>query len=250
MTTIRSNFDAARLTSKALVGFNATRTTRLIAGLDAARLTSKALVGFDTARMVRQIAAVLDSGRMLREALAGLDTTLLVRDAFPGLDSTVMLREAFKVFEPSQLQQALVTARNLLGADGYDADHLAVATSSASSSTPARAPLLPGLADPWGQIQDMQVKDWLPIWISLVGLILAWMALHPKPCLGPEEIEQVVRTGSGWPDDYVDHGPADHQGPNDHHVPAKDQRPHNHHAPTDYECEEPLDSGCLTIRRS
>jgi hypothetical protein len=169
MTTIRSNFDAARL-------------------------TSKALVGFDTARMVRQIAAVLDSGRMLREALAGLDTTLLVRDAFPGLDSTVMLREAFKVFEPSQLQQALVTARNLLGADGYDADHLAVATSSASSSTPARAPLLPGLADPWGQIQDMQVKDWLPIWISLVGLILAWMALHPKPCLGPEEIEQVVRT--------------------------------------------------------
>jgi hypothetical protein len=188
--------DATRAVNRILanLGTNRVTATRLAQHMAAATDTTRLIEGLNSARMVREIAAGLDSNGLLREAFANLDTSRMVREAFPRFDNTAMMREAFKVFEPSQLQRAVVNARDLLEAEGFGLDDLTAARGPIAGSASARAPLLPGLADPWGQIRNMQLKDWIPIWISLVGLLLAWMALHPQSCLSPEEIEQVVRT--------------------------------------------------------
>jgi len=184
MTPILPNFDTTRAVRQLMTGLD---TSRLVRGV--------AATGFDTRRLVREVAATgFDTSRLVREVAAtGFDTSRLVREAFPRFDSTQMMREAFKVFEARHLQRAFATARDLLEAQDLGGDEPTPISAAQAGATSARPPLFPGLADPWGQIRNMQLKDWIPIWIGIVGLILAWMALHPGPSLGPQEIEQLVR---------------------------------------------------------
>jgi hypothetical protein len=208
MTPILPNFDTTRAVRQLMTGLD---TSRLVRGVTASNLATGRMLRevTDTSRLVRGVtASSLVTGRMLREVTAtgfdtsrlvrevaatGFDTSRLVREAFPRFDSTQMMREAFKVFEARHLQRAFATARDLLEAQDLGGDEPTPISAAQAGATSARPPLFPGLADPWGQIRNMQLKDWIPIWIGIVGLILAWMALHPGPSLGPQEIEQLVR---------------------------------------------------------
>ena len=63
-------------------------------------------------------------------------------------------------------------------------------------SVPARAPLLPGLMDPWEQVRFWDLQAWitfLAFLVAVAGLLVAIGQSRPQVGLSPEELEKVIR---------------------------------------------------------
>jgi len=63
-------------------------------------------------------------------------------------------------------------------------------------SVPARAPLFPGLMDPWEQVRFWDLQAWitfLAFLVAVAGLLVAIGQSRPQVGLSPEELEKVIR---------------------------------------------------------
>ena len=63
-------------------------------------------------------------------------------------------------------------------------------------SVPAKAPLFPGLMDPWEQVRFWDLQAWiafLAFLVAVAGLLVAIGQSRPQVGLSPEELEKVIR---------------------------------------------------------
>jgi hypothetical protein len=65
---------------------------------------------------------------------------------------------------------------------------------SAAVALPGNAPLFPGLANPWQQVRNWELKDWVGFFLTVVTILLAVLALRAPRGLTPQEVEQIIRT--------------------------------------------------------
>ncbi len=57
-----------------------------------------------------------------------------------------------------------------------------------------RAPLLPGLANPWQQVRSWDLKDWVLLVLTMVTVLIMVAQLRSPACLTPQEVEQIIRS--------------------------------------------------------
>jgi hypothetical protein len=63
-------------------------------------------------------------------------------------------------------------------------------------SVPAKAPLFPGLMNPWQQVRCWDLQDWitfLAFLVAVAGLLVAMELSRPQVGLSPEDLEKVIR---------------------------------------------------------
>jgi hypothetical protein len=63
-------------------------------------------------------------------------------------------------------------------------------------SVPAKAPLLPGLMNPWQQVRCWDLQAWitfLAFLVAVAGLLVAMEQSRPHVGLTPEDLEKVIR---------------------------------------------------------
>jgi hypothetical protein len=65
---------------------------------------------------------------------------------------------------------------------------------SAAVALPANAPLFPGLANPWQQVRNWEVRDWVAFFLTVVTILLAVAQLRAPGGLTPQEIEHIIRS--------------------------------------------------------
>ena len=183
----------------------------------AAGLDKVAKVVADTQRMrpLFETSKVIKVGldgefQRMAQAMAGA-----YRVRMPPLFDTQKLGESMFGGEFERIAQAMADAYRAPVRPRFDvqgvvevAQGLADATIAVSStattrslavvdgSVPARAPLFPGLMDPWEQVRFWDLQAWitfLAFLVAVAGLLVAIGQSRPQVGLSPEELEKVIR---------------------------------------------------------
>jgi hypothetical protein len=71
---------------------------------------------------------------------------------------------------------------------------------NAAVALPGNAPLFPGLANPWQQVRNWELKVWVGFFLTVATILLAVAQLRGSGGITPQEVEQIIRSvqESAW----------------------------------------------------
>jgi hypothetical protein len=111
------------------------------------------------------------------------------------LARTVLDLHGLAIPTPLDTQRVAEVARSLLATMAASAeaamDEGAVRPAGAVSG---RTPLFPGLANPWQQVRNWDLAQWIALILTVVTIMLAVAQLRPSGGLTPQEVEQIIRS--------------------------------------------------------
>jgi hypothetical protein len=173
---------------------DASRMIRVGPGGERMRQMMAAAAGLD------KIAKIMADGYRVRTPPL-FDTKKLIGPMFGGefqriaqgmaLTYRVPVRSAFDIQGVVEVAQGIV--------DATIATPTTTSTGSLSvvdGSVSAKAPLFPGLMNPWEQVRHWDVQAWvalLAFLVAVAGLLVAIGQSRPQVGLSPEELEKVIR---------------------------------------------------------
>jgi hypothetical protein len=71
---------------------------------------------------------------------------------------------------------------------------------NAAVALPGNAPLFPGLANPWQQVRNWELKVWVGFFLTVATILLAVAQLRGSAGITPQEVERIIRSvqESAW----------------------------------------------------